>query len=154
MNPLCNNMTPIDTNNTTQETNMSLQSNNIPLRLATTYSSSQSQTVAYNSNYRYTHGHKAILKVGQDDIQGASNEDVDNCEHNYHVLEQPLNYLDNDYEELDKYEKKGRSQQEEEEDVNSDTVEGSAMEGEGPEGGVCTSTEEHDKSVLISKYGN
>ena len=89
--------------------------------------------------------------MGQDDIQGANDEDVDNCEHNYHVLEQPLNYFDNDYEELDKYEKKGRSQQEE--DVNSDTVKGSAVEGAEPEGGVCTTSEEH-KSVLISKYGN
>lgn len=102
MNPLCNNTTSIDTNNTIQETT-SHGSNNIPLRLATTYNSSQSQTaqtVASNSNYRYTHVHEAILKVGQDDIQGANNdsEDVDNYEHNYHVLEQPLNYFDNDYE--------------------------------------------------------
>ena len=88
--------------------------------------------------------------MGQDDIQGANHEDVDNCEHNYHVLEQPLNYFDNDYEELDKYEKKGRSQQQDEDD----TVKGSAVEGAGPEGGVCATSEEYDKSVLISKYGN
>jgi hypothetical protein len=67
--------------------------------------------------------------------------------------------MDNDYEELDKYEKKGRSQQEERDVYYGDTIEGLAMEGEGQEGGVCTSTndstsEEHDKSMLISKYGN
>ena len=129
-----------------QET--TLQSNNTPLMLST-QSYNSSQMAAYNSNYRYTQ--QATFKEGQDDHkQGATkDEDTNTCEHDYHVLEQPIG-TDNDYEELDKYEKKERSQQE-----------GSALkvEGEGPEDGVCTGTndstsEEHDRSVLISKYGN
>ena len=136
-------------NNTTQES--ILQSNNTPLMLATSYNP---QITACNSNYKYTQ-QATFTEGGQDDMQEAKDEDTDNCEHNYHILEQPI--MDNDYEELDKYEKKGRSQQEKK-DV-SYTVPGPAVEGEGPEGGVCTSTndstsEEHDKSVLISKYGN
>ena len=78
-----------------------------------------------------------------------TNDDAESCEHAYHVLEQQIE--DNEYEELDT-KKKGRSQQVEEEDVNY-TLEGPAVEGEGPGGGDSTS-EEHDKSVLISKNGN
>ena len=89
----------MDTNNTTQET-IVLKSNNTPLMLhsATSYNS---QTTAC------TFTHQTTFKAGQNDIQGAKNdsEETDSCAHNYHVLEQPIR--DNDYEELDKYEKKG-----------------------------------------------
>ena len=112
-------------NNTTQETK-SLQTNvnNTPLMLATSYNSSQ--TAVHN----YTH--QATFKVGQDDMHRVQNEEIDNCERNYHILEQPI--VDNDYEELDKYEKSGRSQQEEKD--ASYTTEGPAKEGKGPEGRV------------------
>ena len=119
--------------------------------MLSTQSANSSQMAACNRNYRYTQ--QAVFQGGQDDhkqFQGAAkDEDTDTSEHDYHVLEQPID-TDNDYEELDKYEKKERSQQE-----------GSVLkvEGEGPEGGVCTGTndstsEEHDRSVFISKYGN
>ena len=76
----------------------------------------------------------------------ATDEDTDSCEHVYHVLEQSR---DNDYEELDKYEKRGRSQEEE---VRY-TLESPAMEGEGPEGGASinnTASDEQEMSVLLS----
>ena len=115
--------------------------------LATSYNSSQTAVCNYT--------HQATFKLGQDDMHGVQNEETDSCEHNYHILEQPI--MDNDYEELDKYEKKGRSQQEEK-DVRY-TAEGPANESdwEKPEGGANISgsaSEEHDKSVLISKYEN
>ena len=77
-----------------------------------------------------------------------ANDDAESCEHVYHVLEQPIG--DNEYEELDKYEKKGRSQEMEEEVTY--TVDGPGMEGKGPEGGASindSASEKHDKSVLI-----
>ena len=113
--------------------------------LATSYNSSQTAVCNYT--------HQATFKLGQDDTYREQNEETDNYEHNYHILEQPI--MDNDYEELDKYEKKGRSQQEEK-DVRY-TAEGPANSGEGPESGANingSASEKHDKSVLISKNGN
>ena len=82
--------------------------------------------------------------------EDTTSEDADSCEHVYHVLEQSR---DNDYEELDKYKKRGRSQ---EEDVRY-TLESPARDGEGPEGGAGinnTAPDEQEMFVLISTNGN
>ena len=82
--------------------------------------------------------------------EDTTSEDADSCEHVYHVLEQSR---DKDYEELDKYEKRGRSQ---EEDVRY-TLESPARDGEGPEGGASINniaSDERELSDLISTDGN
>ena len=86
----------------------------------------------------------------QEDTTRATDEDTDSCEHVYHVLEQSR---ENDYEELDKYEKRRWNQEEE---VRY-TLESPAREGEGPEGGASINniaSDEQEFSDLISTDGN